>query len=202
MSKVKICGLRRPEDIDYVNRLRPDYAGFILAEGRRRTVTVDQLQELRDRMDDSIPAVGVFVDQPMEFIAGLLNRGLIQLAQLHGHETEEQIAELRQLTAAQDSKIIRAFKVRSAEDLDHARRCTADYVLLDNGTGTGETFDWSLMENMGRHYFLAGGLDPDNVGEAVERFHTYALDVSSGVETDGVKDFEKCRKFMEAVKRS
>ena len=82
MSKVKICGLRRPEDIDYVNRLRPDYAGFILAEGRRRTVTVDQLQELRDRMDDSIPAVGVFVDQPMEFIAGLLNRGLIQLAQL------------------------------------------------------------------------------------------------------------------------
>jgi len=86
--------------------------------------------------------------------------------------------------------------------LDHARRCTADYVLLDNGTGTGETFDWSLMENMGRHYFLAGGLDPDNVGEAVERFHPYALDVSSGVETDGVKDFEKCRKFMEAVKRS
>lgn len=198
MTKIKICGLRREQDIRYANELMPDYIGFVFLKGKRRYVTFEEAARLRSLLDPAIPAVGVFVNEPAENVIRLLQAGTIQIAQLHGQEDEAYAEELRR---AGDHCIIRAFAVRSSEDIHRAFAFPADYPLLDNGKGTGETFDWSLFEKQEKPFFLAGGLSPENVKEAVERFHPYAVDVSSGVETDGFKDYEKMKAFMDAVRR-
>ncbi len=198
MTKIKICGLRREQDIRYANELMPDYIGFVFLKGKMRYVTFEEAARLRSLLDPAIPAVGVFVNEPAENVIRLLQAGTIQIAQLHGQEDEAYAEELRR---AGDHCIIRAFAVRSSEDIHRAFAFPADYPLLDNGKGTGETFDWSLFEKQEKPFFLAGGLSPENVKEAVERFHPYAVDVSSGVETDGFKDYEKMKAFMDAVRR-
>lgn len=198
MTKIKICGLRREQDIRYANELMPDYIGFVFLKGKRRYVTFEEAARLRSLLDPAIPAVGVFVNEPAENVIRLLQSGTIQIAQLHGQEDEAYAEELRR---AGDHCIIRAFAVRSSEDIHRAFAFPADYPLLDNGKGTGETFDWSLFQEQEKPFFLAGGLSPENVKEAVERFHPYAVDVSSGVETDGFKDYEKMKAFMDAVRR-
>lgn len=198
MTKIKICGLRREQDIRYANELMPDYIGFVFLKGKMRYVTFEEAARLRSLLDPAIPAVGVFVNEPAENVIRLLQAGTIQIAQLHGQEDEAYIEELRR---AGDHCIIRAFAVRSSEDIHRAFAFPADYPLLDNGKGTGETFDWSLFHEQEKPFFLAGGLSPENVKEAIERFHPYAVDVSSGVETDGFKDYEKMKAFMDAVRR-
>lgn len=198
MTKIKICGLRREQDIRYANELMPDYIGFVFLKGKMRYVTFEEAAHLRSLLDPAIPAVGVFVNEPVENVIRLLRAGTIQIAQLHGQEDEAYVEELRR---ACDYCIIRAFAVRGSEDIHRAFAFPADYPLLDNGKGTGETFDWSLFEKQEKPFFLAGGLSPGNVKEAVERFHPYAVDVSSGVETDGYKDYEKMKAFMDAVRR-
>ena len=198
MTKIKICGLRREQDIRYANELMPDYIGFVFLKGKMRYVTFEEAARLRSLLDPAIPAVGVFVNEPVENVIRLLQAGTIQIAQLHGQEDEAYIEELRR---AGDHCIIRAFAVRSSEDVHRAFAFPADYPLLDNGKGTGETFDWSLFEKQEKPFFLAGGLSPENVKEAIECFHPYAVDVSSGVETDGFKDYEKMKAFMDAVRR-
>lgn len=198
MTKIKICGLRREQDIRYANELMPDYIGFVFLKGKMRYVTFEEAARLRSLLDPAIPAVGVFVNEPAENVIRLLQAGTIQIAQLHGQEDEAYAEELRR---AGDHCIIRAFAVRSSEDIHRAFAFPADYPLLDNGKGTGETFDWSLFQEQEKPFFLAGGLSPENVKEAVERFHPYAVDVSSGVETDGFKDYEKMKAFMDAVRR-
>ena len=198
MTKIKICGLRREQDIRYANELMPDYIGFVFLKGKMRYVTFEEAARLRSLLDPAIPAVGVFVNEPAENVIRLLQAGTIQIAQLHGQEDEAYAEELRR---AGDHCIIRAFAVRSSEDIHRAFAFPADYPLLDNGKGTGETFDWSLFHEQEKPFFLAGGLSPENVKEAVERFHPYAVDVSSGVETDGYKDYEKMKAFMDAVRR-
>lgn len=198
MTKIKICGLRREQDIRYANELMPDYIGFVFLKGKMRYVTFEEAAHLRSLLDPAIPAVGVFVNEPAENVIRLLQAGTIQIAQLHGREDEAYIEELRR---AGDHCIIRAFAVRSSEDIHRAFAFPADYPLLDNGKGTGETFDWSLFEKQEKPFFLAGGLSPENVKEAIECFHPYAVDVSSGVETDGYKDYEKMKAFMDAVRR-
>lgn len=198
MTKIKICGLRREQDIRYANELMPDYIGFVFLKGKMRYVTFEEAAHLRSLLDPAIPAVGVFVNEPAENVIRLIQAGTIQIAQLHGQEDEAYAEELRR---AGDHCIIRAFAVRSSEDIHRAFAFPADYPLLDNGKGTGETFDWSLFEKQEKPFFLAGGLSPENVKEAVERFHPYAVDVSSGVETDGYKDYEKMKAFMDAVRR-
>ena len=198
MTKIKICGLRREQDIRYANELMPDYIGFVFLKGKMRYVTFEEAAHLRSLLDPEIPAVGVFVNEPAENVIRLLQAGTIQIAQLHGQEDEAYIEELRR---AGDHCIIRAFAVRSSEDIHRAFAFPADYPLLDNGKGTGETFDWSLFQEQEKPFFLAGGLSPENLKEAVERFHPYAVDVSSGVETDGYKDYEKMKAFMDAVRR-
>ncbi len=197
MTKIKFCGLRRPEDIAAANEIKPDYVGFVMAPGFFRTITEEQAAELKSLLDPEIPAVGVFVNEAPERIAELLKKGIIDMTQLHGDEDENYIAELRELT---DKPVIKAFKVRTAEDVRKARECTADFVLLDSGTGTGETFDWSLLREVGRDYFLAGGLHPGNAAEAIARLHPYALDVSSGIETEAKKDRAKMETFAAAVR--
>jgi phosphoribosylanthranilate isomerase len=139
----------------------------------------------------------VFVNDDLYHVAELLNRGVIDIAQLHGSEDAEYIGHLRQLTG---KPVIRAFRIKTAEDIAEAEKCTADRVLLDSGAGTGEVFDWKLIKNMKRPYFLAGGLSPDNVENAVEQLSPYAVDVSSGIETDGVKDKAKMAAFAAAVR--
>lgn len=198
MTKIKLCGLTRPCDIEAANRLRPEYIGFVFAKKSRRYVSPEQADELKRLLRPEILAVGVFVDEEIERVADLLRAGVIDLAQLHGGEDEAYIGRLRERT---DSPFIKAFRVDGERDIEKARASTADYVLLDSGSGgTGTAFDRELLVRMDRPYFLAGGLDADSVGEAVERWRPYAVDVSSGIETEGVKDAEKMRRFTEAVR--
>ena len=199
MTRIKICGLRRPEDIEAANEVRPDYIGFVFFSGSKRCVTAEEAGRLRKDLAPEIKAVGVFVDEAPEAVAELLNSGVIDIAQLHGSEDEEYLAELRKLT---DKPLIRAFRVRTGEDLDAAEKSPADFVLLDAGAGDGKTFDWDLLENFSRPCFLAGGLDPDNVREAIERCRPYAVDVSSGIETGGFKDETKMQAFVYTVRKA
>ena len=197
-TKIKICGMTCEADIKAVNTYLPDYIGFVFLKGKMRYVTFEEAARLRSLLNPAIPAVGVFVNEPAENVIRLLQSGTIQIAQLHGQEDEAYAEELRR---AGDHCIIRAFAVRSSEDIHRAFAFPADYPLLDNGKGTGETFDWSLFQEQEKPFFLAGGLSPENVKEAIECFHPYAVDVSSGVETDGFKDYEKMKAFMDAVRR-
>lgn len=188
MTKIKICGLSRDCDIAYVNEARPDYGGFIINFPKsRRNVSPERVRELRADLAEGIVPVGVFVDCPPEEIAELLNDGTLSMAQLHGHEDETYLAALRKLAAA---PVIQAFQVRTAEDVFRAESSSADFVLLDSGQGSGEPFDWSILRGIRRPYFLAGGLTPHTIPAAVNCC-PYALDISSGVETDGRKDREK-----------
>lgn len=190
MTKIKICGLYRPEDIIYVNQAKPDWCGFIINFPKsHRNLTPDQVRALRQNLDSAVTPVGVFVDQPVEAVAALLNDGTISAAQLHGHEDAAYIAALH--AAALGFPIWKAFKVRSAEDLAAANVSPADLVILDNGYGTGAVFDWSLAGGAARPYLLAGGLTPETIPQAVRQLRPYGLDLSSGVETGKQKDFEK-----------
>ena len=198
MTRIKLCGLSRPCDIEAANALLPDYIGFVFAPKSRRYVSPEKARALRLMMKADVRAVGVFVREAPETVAALLNEGVIDLAQLHGGEDEAYIRRLRALT---DKPIIKAFRVDGPADLERAMECTADHILLDNGSGgTGTAFDWGLLKDFGRAYFLAGGLGPDNAARAVEALRPFAVDVSSGVETDGVKDPAKMKAFVEAVR--
>ena len=199
MTRIKLCGLSRLQDIETANTLLPEYVGFVFAPKSRRYVTRQHAAELRKHLAPGIRAVGVFVDEPPENVAKIVKRGIIDLVQLHGSEDETYLRRLRELTAA---PLIQAFRIRSGKDLAAAERSTADYVLLDAGAGDGKVFDWSLLENFRRQYFLAGGLDPENAGPAVRMLQPFTVDVSSGIETGGVKDPEKMKAFVSAVRET
>lgn len=195
--KIKICGLTRPEDIDCVNRLMPDYIGFVFWPQSRRHVDRRQAAQLKAMLSPEIQAVGVFVDAPMEEVAALLDEGIIDMAQLHGEETEEDIRCLKRVTG---KPVIKAVKVRSRRDVEAWLGSAADYLLFDSGMGSGQTFDWSLLEGAHRPYFLAGGLGPDNLEQVLVQGGSYGVDLSSSLETDGRKDPEKIRRVMELVR--
>lgn len=196
-TKIKICGLKRPEDIIYVNEAKPDYAGFIIEVPKSsRNVTEDQVRELTAKLDPDIISVGVFVNAVPERVEKLLLEGTIHIAQLHGQEDEAYIKRIRKNTGHQ---VIKAFSVKTAQDIENAMNSPADYILFDQGSGgTGRTFDWSLIPDIKRPFFLAGGLGADNLETAIRTIHPYAVDLSSSVETDGVKDRDK---ILEAVQR-
>lgn len=197
MTKIKLCGLKRPQDIQAANELLPAYIGFVFAPKSRRYVHPDRAEELRRMLNPGIIPVGVFVNETPEAVAALLDRGIIDIAQLHGSEDAAYIRRLRQLT---QKPLIQAFRIETLADVAAAQASPADYVLLDSGAGgTGTSFDWSLLRDIRRPYFLAGGLTPENVGGAVATLHPYAVDVSSGIETDGAKDKEKMTQFVRAV---
>ncbi len=200
MTKIKICGLFRSCDIDFVNEAKPDWCGFIINFPKsHRNVTPDQVRALRERLDGTVTPVGVFVDQPAEAVAALLNDGTLSVAQLHGHEDRDYIAALRAL--APGHPVWKAFKIRAAADLEQALASPADLVLLDSGQGSGQTFDWSLAAGVERPFLLAGGLTPGNIAQAVAAVHPYGLDLSSGVETDRVKDREKILAAVAAARK-
>ena len=198
MTKIKLCGLSRPCDILTANELKPEYIGFVFAPKSKRYIDPQKAAQLKELLSSDIRAVGVFVDEAPDTVAALLNSGVIDIAQLHGSEDEAYIQRLRQRT---DQPIIKAFQIKTYHDLAEAEACTADHILLDSGAGTGNVFDWSVLQDVKRPYFLAGGLSPDNVGDAVRLLHPYAVDVSSGIETDGRKDEEKAAAFIAAVRK-
>ncbi len=198
MTKIKLCGLSRPCDIEWANELLPEYIGFVFWEKSKRKVSRETASGLKKNLSEKIKAVGVFVDEDAETVASLLNDDIIDIAQLHGNEDEEYIKKLRSLT---DKEIIKAFKIKEPEDITNAVSSSADHILLDAGMGEGKTFNHSLLKEIKRDYFLAGGLDHINITEAVNEYHPFAVDVSSGIETDGVKDREKMTAFVSAVRR-
>lgn len=197
--KIKLCGLRTPEDIAAVNEAKPDFGGFIVEYPKSfRSISRDTLRLLTARLRPEILPVGVFVNMPVNVVADLLEEGTIRAAQLHGQEDEHYIRELRSLT---DKPLIKAFSIKTREDILRALESTADYILLDHGRGgTGKAFDWDLVPDIPRPFFLAGGLGPENLREAVSRLHPWAVDLSSSLETDKKKDPEKIRKFMEVLR--
>ena len=199
MSKIKICGLSRPQDIAYVNEARPDLCSFIINVPKsRRNVSPEQVRALVKYLDPAILPVGVFVNEPMDTILSLAADGAIALIQLHGQEDEDYIAALRERTPL---PIIQAFKVSCPQDALAAQASSADIILLDNGSGgTGQTFDWNNLSGVTRPYILAGGLGPRNLRQAVEQLQPYGVDLSSGVETEGVKDREKILQAVAAVR--
>lgn len=199
MTNIKLCGMMRPEDIETVNTLKPEYIGFIFWEKSFRNLSSDKALELKKCLDTSIKAVGVFVDAPIDTVVSLAQDKIIDVIQLHGSEDENYINTVRTL-APQGTVIIKAFKVTTAEEVRASLKCPADYLLYDPGKGSGNTFNWELIREVKRDYFLAGGLNCDNIKEAVECLRPYAVDVSSGIETDKQKDADKMKKFVEIVR--
>lgn len=198
MTKIKLCGLRRAEDIEAAVLLKPEYIGFVFYKKSKRYISPEEARILKSILDtDHIKAVGVFVNENPKTVADLLEKGIIDIAQLHGVEDESYIKALRKLT---DRPLIKAFKIKTKEDLKKAEASSADMILLDAGMGDGVSFDWDLLKSFSRPYILAGGLDPLNVKDAVEKLHPYGVDVSSGIETAGVKDIDKMREFVFRVR--
>ena len=209
MTRIKICGLKRIEDIEAVNELCPDYVGFVFADFSHRYVDKETAVRLKGRLDPRIKAVGVFVNEDYNYVAELLNEGVIDIAQLHGDEDEVYIEKLRGLTSdnedeaksADSEKIIKAFNMSKIGNVSEIDNSSADMVLVDSGTGSGKTFDWKRLREIKRPYILAGGLGTSNIAEAISVLHPYGVDVSSGVETDKLKDVNKMRSFVEIVRK-
>lgn len=198
MTRIKLCGLSRPCEIEAANELKPEYIGFVFAPKSKRYVTPEKAGELKQMLDSGIKAVGVFVNEQPEAVASLLNSGIIDLAQLHGDEDRRYIERLKTLTP---KPLIQAFRIKTEEDIADAEGSAAEYILLDSGAGTGETFDWKLAQTIQRQYFLAGGLEPGNVGKAVRTLSPFAVDVSSGIEVNGYKNRTKMAAFAATVRK-
>ena len=196
-TELKICGLSRLEDIIAVNRHGADYAGFVFFEKSKRYVDPYKANELISLLRADIKPVGVFMDEPLDNVVRIARITGVELIQLHGHESEEYVEYVKRTL---DRPVIKAYKASEEGALEKAAQSSADYVMIDSGAGSGKKFDWSILKDFKRDYFLAGGLDPESVGEAIRLLEPYAVDVSSGVETDGIKDEKKIAEFIKAVK--
>ena len=198
MAKIKICGLKRLDDIKIVNKYKPDYIGFVFADSKRK-VSPSLARQMKENLDSSILSVGVFVDADIDVIIELYDDGIIDIAQLHGSESEEYIKLLKQKSNYQ-LIIINAIEMADDKNLLEYDESIADYLLLDSGKGSGKTFDWRLIrKDLKKEFFLAGGLNADNISQAIEEFDPYAVDLSSSVETNGYKDELKIKEVMEAI---
>lgn len=213
MTSIKICGLKTIHDVETVNKCLPEYVGFVFAN-TKRFVTDEQAYDMKQALNKQIKAVGVFVDEPIDHVSKLYKTGIIDVAQLHGNEDEEYIRKLKKET---DIPVIKAVKVRSANQVVSSIPGNADIMLFDTYKkgelgGTGERFTLSVLDealqmisssgNQIVPYFIAGGLSSDNVYEVISKSDCYGVDVSTGVETDGVKDEEKIKEFISKVRNN
>lgn len=196
-TELKICGLSRIEDIIAVNRHGADFAGFVFFEKSKRYVDPYKANELISLLRADIKPVGVFMDEPLDNVVRIARISGVELIQLHGHESEEYVEYVKRTL---DRPVIKAYKASEEGALEKAAQSSADYVMIDSGAGSGKKFDWSILKDFKRDYFLAGGLDPESVGEAIRMLEPFAVDVSSGVETDGIKDEKKITEFIKAVR--
>ncbi len=210
MVKIKICGMKRLEDIEMVNKYKPDYIGFVFAQSPRK-VSYEQAKELSSYLDEDIVPVGVFVDEHMKLIVDLFKDGIIKFAQLHGAEGENYIRNLKDKSIEKTGKeipVINAIEISNDvhdfnEKLLKWRDSASDYFILDSGKGSGKTFDWGLIDKNSEFFknciFLAGGLNSENLNLAIEEFNPFAVDLSSSVETAGFKDEEKIREIVDIM---
>lgn len=240
MTRIKLCGLTRIQDIEIANKLKPEYIGFIFWDRSSRNVSAIQAARLKGKLDLEIKTVGVFVNAPAEQVISYYNVGIIDIAQLHGNENEEYIKKLHDAGLT----VIKAFKMKktgeninlagnanietpekptgdviteipekptgnaitetsgkSTDDvITEAVKSSADYIMFDPGKGEGATFNWQLIKGIKREFFLAGGLTPENIEKAVETVQPFAVDVSSGIETDGHKDPDKMSAFVKSTR--
>lgn len=201
-TKIKICGLFRDEDIAYVNEYKPDYAGFVFYKKSHRNLTYDRALQLKKLLAEDIKSVGVFVDEPVDNIIKLVKNNILDIVQLHGNEDENVIKRIKEETGV---SIIKAVKIVSGDELIEAAQLGADYLLCDSGMGTGKAFDWDKSAQItgaktGLPLFLAGGISCDNVKEAIDIFKPYAVDLSSSVETEKVKDPDKIKEIIRIVR--
>jgi len=196
-TELKICGLKRLEDIVAVNRHGADFAGFVFFEKSKRYVDPYKANELISLLRTDIKPVGVFMDEPLDNVVRIARITGVEMVQLHGHESEEYVEYVKRTL---DRPVIKAYKASEEGALEKAANSAADYVMIDSGAGSGKKFDWSILKDFKRDYFLAGGLDPESVGEAIRMLEPFAVDVSSGVETDGIKDEKKIAEFIKAVR--
>jgi len=202
MAKVKICGLSRIEDIQYCNELKPDFIGFVFFPKSKRNVSFDLAKELKSKLDRSIKAIGVFVNADIDFITKLCNEDIIDIVQLHGNEDFNYIKDLKSKI---DNPIVKAVRVQSVEEILQADTLPCDYLLLDTYVsdmvgGSGLTFDWSIIPNISKPFFLAGGLSSENVSKAIKICNPYAVDVSSSVEINNFKSKSKIADFIKSVR--
>ena len=197
MTQIKICGLFRNEDIDFAREANPDCAGFILNFPKsRRNLSPERAARLRALLPGTIRAVGVFVDRPISEVIQAARLIRLDVIQLHGREENAYIRELRENIPL---PIWKAFRVSAKEDLAAPLESAADEILLDSGQGTGQAFDWQLLAGFSRPFILAGGLTPELIPEAVRRLRPKIVDLSSGVETEGIKDRVKMIAAVQAV---
>lgn len=194
MAKIKICGIRRMEDMQYINRAQPDFAGFILSRGFRRSVAIADACQLVKYMHGSIKKVGVFVDEPEMMVNKIVEVAGIDLVQLHGNESPSYCASIK-------VPVIKVLKPSQFDMVDDYEPYV-DYFLFDSGTGTGRVFDWNSIPSTSKPFFLAGGLDFDNIEDAIKNINPYAVDLSSSVETNGYKDYDKIKKIVDIVRRT
>ncbi len=198
MTKIKMCGMMNTSDVIAVKELKVDYAGFILSQGFKRSISYNTFDVLLGYLaDTNIKKVGVFVNESIDLI---LNRysDKIDIIQLHGSEDDIYIEKLK---SAVNKPIIKAFKIKTEDDVKAAQRSKADKILLDSGDGSGTLYDHRLLDTIQRDYFLAGGLDAENIGDILNKLSPYAVDISSGIETNGKKDIIKMKAFANAVRR-
>lgn len=193
MTKVKICGLTTKEAVEAAVNSGADYIGFVFAKSKRQ-VGIKQASHLAQFIPKTVQKVGVFVSPTLMELQEAIVKIPLDLVQIHGEFSDEDFEKL-------DVPSIRAISVeKTLEEIE----TKADFLLFDAPlAGSGKTFDWELLkdENIEKPYFLAGGLTVDNVKQAITFFRPYAVDVSSGVETDGKKDLLKIMRFIESVKK-
>ena len=202
--KIKFCGIRRLEDVAAVNLCRPDYMGMILSGGFRRSISQEQAQCLVQEKSDAIAAVGVFVNESSETICRMAEQLHLQVIQLHGNESAEQIQTLQQKTGL---PVWKALRIGTLEELEAAGTNPADCLILEGKTGagiggTGVCADWELLarHSWNRSFFLAGGLQPENVLEAIATVSPTGVDFSSGIEEDGVKSLRRMKQLMTLIR--
>lgn len=192
MTKVKICGLSTKEAVKTAVSAGADYIGFVFAPSKRQ-VTLEQAAELAKLIPSHIQKVGVFVSPSQSELLEAIEKVGLDLVQVHGRVADDLFENLT-------CGSIQAVQV---DGNGHVPNSQADYLLFDAPVaGSGQTFDWGLLDtkDLSQPFFIAGGLNVDNVEEAIQHFTPFAVDVSSGVETDGQKDHEKIRRFIERVK--
>jgi phosphoribosylanthranilate isomerase len=199
--KIKLCGMMKPQDIIWANELMPDFVGFVFAASRRQ-LSREEAAEFRQKLNKSIPTVGVYVNEAADAVVSDFKNGIINIAQLHGNENLDYIEKLKH--AVPELKIIKAIRVNTSEDVENSLDLPVDWLLFDTykkgvAGGTGESFNWDMVKNVKRPFFLAGGLTADNLSQAME-IRPFAFDLSSGIETDGLKDFEKMKRVVELVR--
>ena len=198
MTKIKICGIKSFKDIEYINEAQPDYIGFVFAKSRRH-IDFNLAYLLKTELNQYIQAIGVFVNEDINFIAKLCDRNIIDIVQIHGDENEEYISALKRAVC---KPIIKAVRVKERMDILYN---DIDYTLFDTYNkveygGTGESFNWNMIKGYKKPFFLAGGLSYSNVVDAIHSAHPYCVDISSGVETNGVKDRQKIIDIVNLVR--